>query len=149
IDATDGKQLWSVATSPHGGHQGITGAPCVFNGKVLIGADGSDSGMRGYVTAYDQKTGKQVWRFYVVPGSPEQNRGDPAMEQAAATWTGEFWKTGTGGGPWNALTFDRELNRIYVTTGNAAPYDPAVRSPKSGDNLYTDSIVALDADTGK
>ena len=57
---------------------------------------GADFGMRGYVTAYDQETGKQLWRFYTAPGSPEENKGDPAMERAAATWSGEYWKTGTG-----------------------------------------------------
>jgi quinohemoprotein ethanol dehydrogenase len=106
--------------------------------------------MRGYVTAYDQQTGKQVWRFYVVPASPEANQGDPAMEAAAQTWNGEFWKkTGGGGGPWDSMTFDADLNRIYVGTANASPYDAEVRSPGGGDNLYTAAIVALDADTGK
>jgi quinohemoprotein ethanol dehydrogenase len=71
------------------------------------------------------------------------------MERAAATWTGEFWKTGTGGGPWDNIAFDPGLNRIYLGTSNAGPDDPEVRSPGGGDNLYTASIVALDADTGK
>ena len=71
------------------------------------------------------------------------------MERAAATWSGEYWKTGTGGTVWNGITFDPELNRIYIGTGNGAPYDVAKRSPGDGDNLYLASIVALDADTGK
>jgi quinohemoprotein ethanol dehydrogenase len=71
------------------------------------------------------------------------------MQMAAKTWDGEFWKQGTGGAVWNAITFDPEMNRLYVGTGNASPYNPAVRSPGNGDNLFTDSIVALDADTGK
>jgi quinohemoprotein ethanol dehydrogenase len=121
----------------------------VFNGKVIIGQGGGDSGSRGYVTAYDQKTGRQVWRFYTVPGKPEENRGDPAMEAAAKTWSGEYWKTGTGGTAWHGITFDPELNRVYVGTGNSGPYDPQKRSPGNGDNLYLASIVALDADTGK
>ena len=113
------------------------------DGKIFVGA-------RGYVTVYDQATGKQAWRFYVVPGSPEANVGDPAMEAAAKTWNGEFWKdTGGGGAPWDSMTFDAELGRIYVGTANAAPYDPEQRSPGGGDNLYTASIVALDANTGK
>jgi quinohemoprotein ethanol dehydrogenase len=83
------------------------------------------------------------------PPVPEANKGDPAMEAAAKTWNGEFWKkTGGGGGPWDSITFDAELNRIYVGTANASPYDPEARSPGGGDNLYTASIVALDADTG-
>jgi quinohemoprotein ethanol dehydrogenase len=148
LDAKSGKPLWSVETTTSE-PQTVTGAPRVFNGKVIVGQGGADFGARGYVTAYDQATGRQVWRFYVAPGSPQENKGDPAMEQAAATWRGEFWKTGTGGGPWDSITFDAALNRIYVGTGNAAPYDPEERSPGGGDNLYTASIVALDADTGK
>jgi quinohemoprotein ethanol dehydrogenase len=149
LDAKTGHLLWSVETLPPQSMQYVTGAPRTFNGKVIIGNGGADMGSRGYVTAYDQASGRQVWRFYVVPGSPEYNRGDPAMERAAATWRGEYWKTGTGGGPWNSLVFDPEFNRVYVATGNAAPYDPELRSPGGGDNLYTASIVALDADTGK
>jgi quinohemoprotein ethanol dehydrogenase len=149
LGAKTGKLLWSVETTKPESVQTITGAPRVFNGKVIIGNGGSDFNARGYVTAYDAATGRQLWRFYAAPGSPDENRGDPAMERAAMTWNGEFWKTGTGGGPWDSITFDSVLNRIYIGTGNAAPYDPEVRSPGGGDNLYTASIVALDADTGK
>lgn len=149
LDAKTGKLLWSVQTVPRDSAHTITGAPRVFNGKVMIGNGGADFGVRGYVTAYDAATGIQAWRFYITPGSPKENRGDSAMERAAATWNGEYWKTGTGGGAWDSLTFDPELNRIYIGTGNAAPYDPEARSPGGGDNLYTVSIVALDAETGK
>jgi quinohemoprotein ethanol dehydrogenase len=149
LDAKTGKLLWSVETTTRESAQAITGAPRAFNGKVIIGQAGADFGVRGYVTAYEAATGRELWRFYTTPGSPEENRGDPAMERAAASWTGEYWKSGTGGGVWDNITFDRELNRIYLGTGNAAPYDPVLRSPGGGDNLYTASIVALDADTGK
>lgn len=149
LDAKTGSLLWSAQTTAPGSVQTITGAPRAFDGKVIIGNGGADFGARGYVTAYDAATGHQVWRFYTAPGSPDENRGDAAMEKAAATWSGSFWKTGTGGGPWDSITFDKDLNRIYVGTGNAAPYDPEQRSPGGGDNLYTASIVALDADTGK
>jgi quinohemoprotein ethanol dehydrogenase len=149
LDPKTGRVIWSTDTTEKTSRQNITGAPRVFNGKVIIGQGGADFGARGYVSAYDQETGKLTWRFYVAPGTPEENRGDPVMEQAAATWNGEYWKTGTGGGPWDSITFDAALNRIYVGTANAAPYDPEVRSPGGGDNLYTASIVALDADTGK
>ncbi|HMK87793.1 MAG TPA: PQQ-binding-like beta-propeller repeat protein, partial [Steroidobacteraceae bacterium] len=98
--------------------------------------------------AYDAASGRQLWRFYTVPGAPADNQGDAVMERAAATWSGEYWKTGTGGGVWDSITFDPELQRIYLGTGNAGPYDPAERSPGGGDNLYTASIVALDADSG-
>ena len=149
LDARTGKLVWSATTVAPDSYYYITGAPRVFNDKVIIGNGGGDYGSRGYVTAYDAASGKQAWRFYVVPGSPAQNKGDPAMERAAATWTGEYWKTGTGGTVWNGITFDPELNRIYLGTGNAGPSDPTVRSPGGGDNLYLVSIVALDADTGR
>jgi quinohemoprotein ethanol dehydrogenase len=150
LEAKTGRVIWTSETTDPKGGQTITGAPRVFNGKVVIGQAGADFGMRGYVTAYDQETGTQVWRFYVVPSSPEANKGDPAMEAAATTWSGDFWKkTGGGGGPWDSITFDADLNRIYVGTANASPYDADARSPGGGDNLYTASIVALDADTGK
>jgi quinohemoprotein ethanol dehydrogenase len=149
LDAKSGKVQWSVETTPRNSRYSITGAPRVFNSKVIIGNGGADLGARGYVTAYDQVTGKQLWRFYTVPGTPDENKGDPALEKAAATWNGEYWKTGTGGTVWDGVTFDPELNRIYIGTSNGSPYDPSVRSPGSGDNLYLCSIVALDADTGK
>jgi quinohemoprotein ethanol dehydrogenase len=150
LNAKTGRVIWTTETTDPKGGQTITGAPRIFNGRVIIGQAGADFGMRGYVTAYDQESGEQVWRFYVVPANPEANQGDPAMEAAANTWNGEFWKkTGGGGGPWDSITFDAELNRIYVGTANASPYDAEARSPGGGDNLYTASIVALDADSGK
>ena len=149
LDAKTGQLRWSVETVERDDKRTSTGAPRTFNGKVIIGHGGGDLGTRGYVTAYDQATGRQAWRFYVAPGSPEENKGDPAMERAAETWSGEYWKTGSGGAPWNGITFDSELNRIYIGTGNSGPYDPAVRSPGGGDNLYLTSIVALDAETGE
>jgi quinohemoprotein ethanol dehydrogenase len=149
LNAKTGKKIWSVETVDSRSGQAVKGAPRVFNDKVIIGHTGADLGLRGYVTAYDAATGKQRWRFYTAPGTPEENRGDPAMERAASTWTGEYWKSGTGGAVWDGMTFDAEFNRIYLGTANAGPYDPKTRSPGGGDNLYTASIVALDADTGK
>ena len=149
LDAKTGKQLWSTATLPPDSAYYSTGAPLAFGDLVMIGNGGGDFGSRGYVTAYDQATGKQVWRFYTVPGTPEENKGDPAMEAAAKTWSGEYWKTGTGGTAWNAMIYDPELKRVYIGTGNSGPYDPQIRSPGGGDNLYLVSIVALDARTGK
>ncbi|MBW8785140.1 MAG: PQQ-dependent dehydrogenase, methanol/ethanol family, partial [Novosphingobium sp.] len=150
LDAASGKQMWSVETTDPKAGQTITGAPRTFNGMVMIGNGGADFGARGYLTAYDQASGQQRWRFYVVPAGPDKDKGDPVMEAAAKTWSADFWKkTGGGGGPWGHMTFDPELNRVYVGTGNAAPYQPDIRSPGGGDNLYTASIVALDAKTGK
>ncbi len=150
LDARTGKELWRVDTLIRDGGKRYThGAPRAFDDLVIIGNAGGDSGARGYVSAYHAATGKLAWRFFVAPGSPEENKGDPAMEAAARTWGGEYWKSGTGGGPWDAMTFDAELDRIYVATGNPDQKPPDVRSPGGGDNLYTCSIVALDARTGK
>lgn len=150
IDARTGSVVWSAETTDPRQGQTITGAPRIIGNKVIIGQGGADFGMRGYVTAYDQATGAQAWRFHVVPASPEANKGNAAMEAAAKTWNGDFWKTnGGGGGPWDSMTYDAELNRVYIGTANAYDYDAAKRSPGGGDNLYTASIVALDADSGQ
>jgi quinohemoprotein ethanol dehydrogenase len=150
LDVKTGRKIWATETFDKRSMQTITGAPRVFNTMVVIGQGGADMGQRGFVSAYDQSTGKQIWKFFVVPASPEENKGNAAMEAAEKTWNGAYWKkTGGGGGPWDSITFDKAMNRIYVGTANAAPYDPESRSPGGGDNLYTASIVALDATTGK
>ncbi len=149
LDARTGEEIWVAETIEPGRFNTSTGAPRTFDGKVIIGNGGADFGQRGFVTAYDAATGERLWRFYTVPGSPEENAGDPAMERAAATWTGKYWNTGTGGTVWNGMTYDPELDRIYLGTGNGGPYDVARRSPGDGDNLYLASIVALDADSGE
>lgn len=148
LDVETGKLLWSVRTFPEDSTRYIAGVPRVFKDKVIIGNGGGDWGNRGYVTAYHIETGKQAWRFYTVPGSPEENSGDPVMEMAAETWSGEYWKTGMGGTVWHGITYDEELDQLYIGTGNSSPYNPAVRSPGGGDNLFLVSIVALEPDTG-
>jgi NAD(P)-dependent dehydrogenase (short-subunit alcohol dehydrogenase family) len=128
----------------------INGAPRVFRDKVIIGNGGTEVGAnRGYVTAYDTETGKQAWRFYIVPGNPADGFEDETQAMAAKTWTGEWWKHGGGGNTWNGFTYDPEFNRIYIGTGNGSPWNRNIRSPGGGDNLFLCSIVALDADTGK
>jgi quinohemoprotein ethanol dehydrogenase len=148
-----GKLVWSVQTLDPANGAFISGAPRVFSGKVVIGNAGGDfSPLRGYVTAYDAESGRQIWRFYVVPGKPDSKDGaasDEIMDRAAKTWTGEWWKFGGGGNVWNAMTFDPELNRLYLGTGNAEPSNWKIRSPQGGDNLYTASVVAVEADTGR
>ena len=150
IDARDGRQVWSAQTTDPGNEMTITGPPRAFNGKVLIGNAGSEFGVnRGYVTAYDAETGRQAWRFFIVPGNPADGFENEAMKMAAATWTGEWWKIGGGGQAWNAMTYDPQFNRVYIGTGNGGPWNRKIRSPGGGDNLFLCSIVALDADTGE
>ncbi|MFT5131912.1 MAG: quinohemoprotein ethanol dehydrogenase [Gammaproteobacteria bacterium] len=150
IDAASGELVWSQLTTEADDARGITGAPRVYNGKVIIGHAGADFGpVRGYVTAYDAETGKQLWRFYTVPGNPADGFENEAMAMAAKTWTGEWWKFGGGGTVWNAITYDAEFNQVYLGTGNGAPWNRRVRSPDGGDNLFLSSIVALDADSGE
>lgn len=150
LDARNGRKVWAVQTLDEYSSGYITGAPRVFNDKVIIGFGGAEVGKaRGYVTAYDTHTGKKLWRFYVVPGDPSKGFENKAMALAATTWTGEWWKFGGGGTIWNSMTYDPEMNRIYLGTGNGTPWNRKVRSPGGGDNLFLCSIVALDADTGE
>lgn len=148
LKATTGHELWTVLTVPADSMQTITGAPRVFRGKVIIGNGGSDFGQRGYVTAYDSMSGRQLWRFFTAPGTPQENAGDPVMERAAATWRGEYWKSGTGGGVWDNITFDQALDRIYIGTGNG-PFDLKGTATEQAVHLYMASIIALDAETGR
>jgi quinohemoprotein ethanol dehydrogenase len=149
LDAKTGALLWSRMTVEAGDDRFITGAPRVFGGKVIIGHAGGDVGItRGYVTTYDAETGRQLWRFYTVPGNPANGFENAAMERAARTWADGWWKLGGGGAVWNAITYDAELNRFYIGTGNGLPWNRKIRSPGGGDNLFLSSIVALDAGTG-
>jgi quinohemoprotein ethanol dehydrogenase len=95
------------------------------------------------------ETGKIAWRFFTVPGDPSKGFEDDTQAMAAKTWSGEWWKYGGGGNPWNAITYDDELDQVYIGTGNAGPWLDKVRSHDNQDNLFTSCIVALDARTGK
>ena len=150
IDSGDGSLVWSVQTLDPVDGSFVSGPPRVFDDKVVIGFGGGDFGpVRGYVTAYDTATGRQLWRFWTVPGDPARGFENPAMELAAKTWGGRWWELGGGGTVWNAMTYDAELDRLYIGTGNGGPWNPRLRSPGGGDNLFLCSVVALDADTGK
>ncbi|HEX2793280.1 MAG TPA: PQQ-dependent dehydrogenase, methanol/ethanol family [Croceicoccus sp.] len=150
INATTGQPAWNVMTLEEGDYRFISGPPRVFDGKVIIGHGGADAAAtRGYVTAYDARTGRQLWRFYTVPGNPADGFEDEAQAMAAKTWSGEWWEHGGGGTVWNAITYDADLDRIYIGTGNGAPWNHRIRSDGKGDNLFLSSIVALDADTGR
>lgn len=150
LDAKNGTAVWSVLTVDRNDGRYITGAPRLFDGKVIIGHAGADtSDVRGYVTTYDARTGRQLWRFYIVPGNPVDGFEDEIQARAAKRWSGEWWKYGGGGTAWNAFTYDVETNSVFVGTGNGAPWNHKIRSAGKGDNLFLCSIVALDASTGK
>lgn len=148
LDAATGEVAWDVNTIDRTKPYTITGAPRIVKGKVIIGNGGAEYGVRGYVTAYDAKTGKQAWRFYTVPGDPALPAEGPAMDMAARTWTGEWWKMGGGGTVWDSMAYDPELNLLYIGVGNGSPWNQVIRSPGGGDNLFLSSIVALNPDDG-
>ena len=149
LDAATGEPVWQVQTTPVDEPYTITGAPRVVAGKVVIGNGGAELGVRGFVSAYDADTGELAWRFYTVPGDRSQPFESAAMEAAAKTWTGEWWKMGGGGTAWDAFAYDAQARLLYVGTGNGSPWDRNIRSPGGGDNLYLASILALDVDTGE
>jgi PQQ-dependent dehydrogenase (methanol/ethanol family) len=154
LNATTGKPDWVVntlidRTRPYV----ITGAPRIAKGLVIIGNGGAELGVRGYVTAYDAKTGAQKWRFFTVPGDPSKPQESPELEQALATWSKDpaaKWMTVGGGGTvWDAIVYDPKLNLVYLGVGNGSPWNHDMRSPGGGDNLYVSSIVAVNPDTGR
>ena len=149
LDGKTGKLVWSVQDAIKGGGQFINAAPRALGGKIIVGQGGGDfSFARGYTTAYDAETGKQLWRFYTVPGDPAKGFENKAMAMAAKTWTGQWWKWGGGGEPWNAFAYDAANNQILFGVGNGYPWNVEIRSP-GGDNLFLCSIVAVDADSGE
>ena len=137
LDAHTGRELWEVRIADTLEGFTLSGAPLAVNGKIITGSSGGEMGLRGFLDAYDPATGKRLWRFYTTaaPGEP-----------GGGTWAGDSWKLG-GGGTWLTGSFDPELNLLYWSIGNPAPsFNQLVRK---GDNLFTDSVVALDPDTGK
>jgi alcohol dehydrogenase (cytochrome c) len=136
IDATTGRPLWNVEVADVQRAYSITMAPLVVKDKVIVGVGGGEYGIRGFVAAYDAKTGAEAWRFYTIPGP-----GEPGHD----TWSGDDWEHG-GAPVWITGSYDPALNLTYWGVGNPGPdWNPDQRP---GDNLYSDSVVALDADTG-
>jgi alcohol dehydrogenase (cytochrome c) len=136
VDARSGRLLWDTPVAEKTFGYSISHAPLVIKDKVVVGVGGGEYGIRGFIAAYDVATGREAWRFYTIPAP-----GEPGAE----TWGGDSWKTG-GGSIWITGTYDPELNLTYWGVGNPGPdFNPAQRP---GDNLYTNSVVALDADTG-
>jgi len=137
IDARNGKPIWNTEVASAASGYAVTHAPLVIKDKVIVGTAGGEFGIRGFIAAYNVKTGKEVWRFHNIP-----EPGEPGHE----TWQGDSWKHG-GGSVWVTGSYDPDLNLTYWGIGNPGPDWNG--DDRKGDNLYTDSVVALDADTGK
>jgi quinohemoprotein ethanol dehydrogenase len=148
LDRATGKVVWSKLTVDPAKPYGITGAPRVIDGRVIIGNAGGEMGVRGYVAAYDSKDGRELWRFYTVPDQPGKNTA-PHLKHAEDTWKGEWWALGGGGTVWDSMAYDPKLDLLYIGVGNGSPWNPTYRSPGGGDNLYIDSIIALKPKTGE
>lgn len=154
LDATTGKQDWSVQTTDNSKPYTITGAPRVVKDMVLIGNGGAEFGVRGYVSAYDAATGAKKWRFYTVPnpsGAKDGEASDAAMAKVSPTWSanGQWKQSGGGGTVWDSIVYDAELDQLYLGVGNGSPWNHGLRSEGQGDNLFLSSIVALKPETGQ
>ncbi len=137
IDRINGKPLWNIEVADVAAAYSVTMAPLVIGDKVLVGVGGGEYGIRGFIAAYDAATGDLVWKFHTIPGP-----GEPGHD----TWEGDAWKYG-GASVWITGSYDPELNLTYWGIGNPGPdWNPDQRP---GDNLYSDSVVALNADTGE
>ncbi len=154
ITAEDGTKRWEVNTLVNRDEPYVcTGAPQLADQLIVVGNAGADSskgGLRGYVSAFDSQTGKLRWRTYTVPSLKERNP-TPELQRAAATWDPKRDPSFGGGGTvWNSMAYDADLRLLYLGTGNAAPYNAShVAQGHADDKLYTASIVALRADTGR
>jgi alcohol dehydrogenase (cytochrome c) len=137
IDAKSGKPIWNVTVANAAAGYALTHAPLVIKDKVIVGTAGGEYGIRGFLAAYDAKTGKEAWRFYTIPG-----KGEPGNE----TWKGDSWQHG-GASVWMTGSYDPALNLTYWGIGNPGPDWNG--DQRAGDNLYSDCVVALNPDTGK
>jgi len=137
LDRINGRPLWDVEVGDVNQAYSVTMAPLVVKDKVIVGVGGGEFGIRGYVVAYDVETGEEVWKVYTIPGP-----GEPGHD----SWEGDDWEHG-GAPVWITGSFDPELNLTYWGVGNPGPDWNAGQRP--GDNLYSDSVIALDADTGE
>ena len=151
LDAQTGIVAWETQTFDTDRPYTITGAPRIFDGKVVIGNGGAERGVRGFISAYDALTGELAWKTYTVPGDPSLGFESPDMERAAETWKGEWWTVGGGGTCWDSFAYDPELKLLYVGTGNGSPWTRIARNGtwEPLDNLYLSSILALNPDTGR
>lgn len=151
LDAKTGEKIWSVDTVIDlNRNYTITGVPRIVKDKVIIGNGGAELGVRGYITAYDAATGKQAWRFFTVPGDPAKGDESDTIKMIRKTWFGDqYWIQGGGGTVWNGMSYDPELDLLYIGVGNGSYWNYGLRSEGKGDNLFLSSIVAVKPDTGK
>lgn len=150
IDQATGAKRWETETCDGSQAYMITGAPRVGGDKIFIGNSCADMGLnRGHVDAVDARTGKHLWRFYTVPGDPSKSQDSALYEMAAKTWGEGWYETTRGcGSVWEAMVYDPELDQLIIGTGAPAPSDPTKRGKGAGDELFTNAVVALDAQTG-
>lgn len=152
LDQKSGEVLWRIDTivDRERGYT-ITGAPEIAGDLVIIGNAGAEYDARGYVTAYDVSRGEEKWRFYTVPRDPALGpQESEALEAAVKTWDPESrWDIGGGGTVWDAIAYDPVFDQVVIGVGNGGPYPLHTRSPDGGDNLYLNSLVALDRATGE
>jgi len=152
LDRISGAVMWRIDTivDRKRGYT-ITGAPEIAGNLVIIGNAGAEYDVRGYVTAYDVRSGDQKWRFYTIPHDPADGpQESEALEAALETWDTESrWDIGGGGTVWDAIQYDPVFDQVVIGTGNGGPYPLHTRSPEGGDNLYLNSLVALDRATGE
>jgi alcohol dehydrogenase (cytochrome c) len=137
LDTKTGNLLWDVVAADYHQAYTFTVAPLALKNEIIVGVSGGDYGVRGFIEAYDADTGRRRWRFNTVPGPGESGH---------ETWSGDTWKTG-GAPAWITGSYDPQLNLLYWSTGNPAPSNYG--GDRVGDNLYSNSILALDPDTGK
>ena len=144
LDANTGKELWTATVQDYKKGHAITSPPVVYKNLVVTGIAGGEYGVRGFVEAFDQNTGKSVWKTYTIPGP-----GEPGNE----TWKGDSWKTGAGS-TWYVGSYDPKLNLVYWSTSNGGPWGGQTRGNDSSNilpytNLWTSSQIAFDGDTGR
>ena len=149
IDAKTGAKVWQAQVCPADDAYTITSAPRVGGGMVFVGPNNQDWGTRrGFVDAYDEHTGERLWRFNTIPGDPS-DADKPHMAMAAKTWDPEFLAVAGGGSAWEEITYDPVTGLVYIGVGGPSPWSPSDRGKNRGDELFTNSIVAVKGRSGE